>query len=194
MISNIQNGGFAHSAINKGMQIFNFKSFKTNFNKQMEKTPYYAKEGEPIYKKDMDYDEDGIVDFDELKKYCEENNISKEDINQMLKNWLIYHASKDVEEKSKEIKEDDKKHGDFEIYYSKKGDSKYDEKMDKNNDSKVSYKEYTEYCEKNFHPKENKEKEENNENTSEDLNIKMALNHYSMQNESKIESLILKEA
>ena len=39
--------------------------------------------------------------------------------------------------------------GDLEIIYAEDGDSNYDNSMDSNGDSRISYKEYLRYCEQN---------------------------------------------
>ena len=43
----------------------NFNNHKTNNN-----AAYYAKKGEPMYMKEMDADEDGVVSFEEFRNYC----------------------------------------------------------------------------------------------------------------------------
>ena len=149
------------------------------------------KKGEPIYDKEMDGDEDGIVTFDEFREYCEQNNA---DIEQLLKNWLVYHSAKNAEEIADKTKEkDDKEDTDnesSEIIYAKKGDGKYKAVMDSNNDNTITYKEYLEYCSEN-----SKEKElESNDNikNAEDLTSKKAIKEYSSNNsyypEGKVET------
>ena len=127
MLSNIANGQNS-IGINSDFGI----SFKKN-------EPYYAKKGEAIYQKDMDSDEDGVVTFDEFKDYCEQNNIPKEKINEMVKNWV---ALRSIQGMKKDSDENNLK----EFLYSQKGDYKYEEKMDVNSDNKVTYQEYMQYC------------------------------------------------
>lgn len=43
------------------------------------KPAVYAKEGDPKYNEDMDYDQDGVVTMEEYQQYCEENNINTEE-------------------------------------------------------------------------------------------------------------------
>lgn len=128
-------------ALNSSIQTIshnNFNSFLTPA-KKTQNNIYYAKEGEPIYQKDMDSDEDGIVTFDELKDYCKEN---KADIKGFLKNYIVYHATNDIEKSSEEIEKDNG------LTYAQKGDFKYEAVMDVNDDNKITYKEYRDYCAK----------------------------------------------
>ena len=80
----------------------------------------------------------------------------------MLEVRNAYHLNKKMENAQKE-QEKDCELPEEKTIYAKKGDSNYDERMDLNNDEKVTYKEYIEYCKENACPKEEKPK-----STSED--------------------------
>ena len=61
--------------------------------------------------------------------------------------------------KIKENSSDEKntiKEVESEAVYARRGDGKYDEAMDTNNDDEVSYKEYIEYCKEHSQPQEQK--------------------------------------
>ena len=124
-------------------------------------TAYYAKKGEPMYMKEMDSDEDGIVSFDEFKDYCQANGISAKEMIRMAEMASAYRTMQAQKKAEKEVKEV-KKQGnsdnniDDAAVYARRGDEKYDEAMDKNSDDKVTYKEYIEYCQENSKPQEQK--------------------------------------
>ena len=144
--------------------LLNKKSLGLNFGmKTINNTCFYAKKGEPSYMKAMDADEDGIVSFEEFKNYCEENGISPKDMMKMAQIASSYRTMQAQKEAGKTIEKQDEaetqskiKEIGSEAYYAKRGDSKYDETMDTNNDSKVSYKEYLEYCQANSKAQEQK--------------------------------------
>ena len=124
---------------------------------------YYAKKGEPMYMKEMDADEDGIVSFDEFKDYCQANGISPREMTKMVQLANSYRtmqaqqkAEKSIEKQSKFENQPEIKEVESEAVYAKRGDGKYDEAMDINNDDKVSYKEYIEYCKEHTKPQEKK--------------------------------------
>lgn len=108
-----------------------------------EEAGIYAKKGEPIYLKEMDYDEDGKVTFDEFREYCKENGLSADDITKLLETRLMYKLLAESKETQEEQKEKSDK------IYSKKGDDNYDESMDSNDDGLVTYNEYMDYCKNN---------------------------------------------
>lgn len=129
---------------------------KTNYN-----SVYYAKKGEPMYIKEMDSDDDGIVSIDEFKDYCKENDISSKEMAKMMQLASSYRIMQ--EQKKEESKKQNKYENqpeetevETEAIYAKRGDSKYDETMDLNNDDKVSYKEYIEYCQEHAKTKDKK--------------------------------------
>lgn len=153
-ISSNNNFGLQSAFVNKNGLNF---GVKTNNN-----SAYYAKKGEPMYMKEMDADEDGIVSFDEFKEYCQENDISPKEMIKMVQLANSYRTMQAQKKAAKSIKQNssgDKneiKEVESEAVYAKRGDSKYDEAMDTNNDDKVSYKEYIEYCKDHAQPKEQK--------------------------------------
>ena len=53
---------------------------------QNNKPAVYAKEGEPRYNEEMDYDGDGVVTMEEYQQYCEENNINTDEQIQSVQN------------------------------------------------------------------------------------------------------------
>ena len=63
--------------MNIGMQSSFLKTQNAGIkmNTQNNNSAYYAKKGEPMYIKEMDADEDGIISFDEFKSYCDEKGI-----------------------------------------------------------------------------------------------------------------------
>jgi hypothetical protein len=56
----------------------------SNFGNKNNNSPYYAKKGEPMYQKNMDSDDDGVISFDEFREYCKSNGISTSDMKKML--------------------------------------------------------------------------------------------------------------
>ena len=103
----------------------------------------YAKRGETIYKREMDLDKDGVISFDELHEYCNSNSA---DIQQLLKNWTTYRSGQGVEETTKSNENEQIQSRNYDTVYARKGDNKYDAVMDKDEDGKITYKEYLEYC------------------------------------------------
>lgn len=68
----------------------------------------YAKEGEPIYLKEMDYDEDGKVTFEEFREYCKDNELSSYEIKKLLEAqsaWKLMQAQKETKEEEGEQQE-----------------------------------------------------------------------------------------
>lgn len=135
----------------------NFNNHKTNNN-----SAYYAKKGEPMYMKEMDADEDGVVSFEEFRNYCDEKGISVNERIKMSQLACAYRTMQAQQKAAKKVKEEGKseKQADNEVeseaVYAKRGDGKYDEVMDTNNDDKITYKEYIEYCRENSKPQEEK--------------------------------------
>lgn len=134
----------------------NVSSFGLKMNTGKNDSAYYAKKGEPMYLKDMDSDEDGIISFEEFKDYCQANGISSKDMMKMLKARMEYHMNKNREkiENSKNTNSGSKTNN--ATVYAKEGDTKYDARMDYNNDGKVTYKEYLEYCKEHSQQKSQK--------------------------------------
>lgn len=154
--NNSNSFGLQTNSFNKKTAGLNF-GIKTNNNNSC----FYAKKGEPMYMKEMDSDEDGIVSFEEFKDYCEENGISKQEMVKMVQMANSYRIMQAQKKSENEIKKHNKSENqpesndvESEVVYAKRGDGKYDEVMDTNNDDKVSYKEYIEYCREHAQPQE----------------------------------------
>lgn len=173
---------------------------KSNWQNKSDYKNYYAKKGEPMYQKDMDEDEDGIITFEEFNNYCDANGISAEDRQLMLQNRLSWHLTQETAKKSKEIKEEDKnlQQQDKEQVYAKSGEPKYEEKMDSDSDGVITYDEYMKYCEENVSEEKEQsagtvvEKVEDPDSEAENVrpvNIGKALNTYA---ESKAEAPVSK--
>ena len=124
-------------------------------NDYADKTAYYAKKGEPMYMDEMDSDKDGTVTLDEFREYCGSKGMSTRDMVKMsqlassyrtmkAENDTIDYISKLTPNVSPKLKQ-----AESESVYAKKGDGKYNVSMDSNRDSKVTYKEYMAYCQKN---------------------------------------------
>ena len=149
----------ALNALNQNTQNlqFSLNSFMTsmlgsNFRNKSNSNNYYAKKGEPLYQKEMDSDEDGVVSFDEFRNYCKENGITAKEMSKMMEMRLAYQMTTDKENKKEETQK--AVFGELDLIYAKDGDDKFDESMDTNNDSKISYREYLRYCEQNAKPEE----------------------------------------
>lgn len=133
------------NAMSSNLSLFMTSTLKAKSNTTTNNA-YYAKKGEPMYQEDMDSDRDGIVSFDEFKEYCKNNNISEKDITDMIELRSAYRMAQDAMQKTSEK---EKFTGNLELIYAKDGDKNYDEKVDTNRDSVVSYNEYLRYCEEN---------------------------------------------
>lgn len=116
---------------------------KSTFNPSNTKGAVYAEKGQPMYQKDMDKDEDGIITLQEFNDYCDENDISYAQRKQMLENRLQYQLNTEHAEVSTKIREIKPK---TEKVYAEEGDKQYDEEMDSDGDGKVTYEEYMSYC------------------------------------------------
>lgn len=151
-----------------------------NSNLQKNNSAYYAKKGEPMYLKEMDADEDGIVSFDEFKDYCKEQGISTKEMVKMVEMANSYRTMQSQKKTSKNIQKSspDTKEIESEAVYAKRGDAKYDEVMDINNDDKITYKEYIEYCREHSKTKEKKSSASDDENVKSSKSSK-AINAYS---------------
>lgn len=117
-----------------------FNASNTNKNG----TVIYAKKGDPMYQKDMDADEDGVVTFEEFNNYCDENDISYSQRKTMLQSRLNYQLNTERTESSEQIRKIESK---SEAVYAEEGDDKYNEEIDSNNNGKITYNEYLKYCE-----------------------------------------------
>ena len=154
----------ANSAYGLQTSSINNKSLNSGI-KNNTSEPYYAKKGEPMYMKEMDADEDGVVSLDEFRDYCKENNISTKQMINMVQMASNYRTLQAEEEVSKNIEnkttnnitpvEIDTNTSTGSVY-AEKGDSKYDPAMDSNSDDKITYKEYLDYCKEHAKTSEKK--------------------------------------
>lgn len=135
-----------------------------------------VKKGQVGYMQAMDTDNDGQISLAEMNAYCEENGVGEKEklalITAMQSSKLNSKLAKeniksDDDEENKEAETAEDKNA-----YAKKGDDKYNEKMDYNKNGVVSYAEYLKY---------KSEQGENSDNNSE----KTDENETSMQNSSK---------
>ena len=121
-----------------------------NSDQSLDKVRNYAQEGELMYEKKMDLDEDGTITFDEVKVYCQQNKVS---LNEVLNNWQKYRMLENeksvTNEVIKSIEKEENESESSELIYAQKGDEKYKAEMDSNEDNKITFKEYYEYCSKN---------------------------------------------
>ncbi len=103
----------------------------------------YAEKGQPMYQKDMDKDEDGVITLKEFNDYCDENDINYAKRKQMLENRLQYQLNTEHAKISAEIS---KIKPESKEIYAEEGDDKYDEEIDEDGDGKITYEEYLKYC------------------------------------------------
>lgn len=177
--------GISLGVTNTSNQSFGIK----NNNFSQKKNAVYATKGEPMYQKEMDADEDGVITFKEFMDYCDENGIGYKERVLMLNNRLNYQLNKKTEESSEKVKEEAKKAEESENtedeisaekIYARKGDSNYEEVIDGNDDGKITYEEYMEYCrkqsenstEQEFLPKAEVIKTENTDTKEEQIVVK----------------------
>lgn len=154
----------------------------------------YAEKGQPMYQKDMDKDEDGVITLEEFTTYCDENDISYTQRKQMLENRLNYQLRTEHAKVSTEISKIKPKE---EEIYAKEGDEKYDEEIDENGDGKITYDEYIKYCEE--HEKDAPENSSSAKMEKEDdevviKNPSKAILSYSKSENGEVESKIKNEA
>lgn len=177
------------------------------------KNAVYATKGEPMYQKEMDTDEDGVITFKEFMDYCDENGIGYKERVLMLNNRMTYQLNKKTAESSEKVQQEAEKaeesksteeNNDSEKVYARKGDANYEEVIDGNDDGTITYAEYMEYCRKQsensadqaFSPKAEAVKTENPETKEEQIVVKdyaKAFKSYA-NSESKAESKIEDEA
>lgn len=177
------------------------------------KNAVYATKGEPMYQKEMDADEDGVITFKEFMDYCDENGIGYKERVLMLNNRMTYQLNKKTAESSEKVQQEAEKaeesksteeNNDSEKVYARKGDTNYEEVIDGNDDGTITYAEYMEYCRKQsensvdqaFSPKAEAVKTENPETKEEQIVVKdyaKAFKSYA-NSESKAESKIEDEA
>lgn len=143
--------GISIGITNSSNQSFGIQN--NNFSKG--KNSVYATKGEPMYQKEMDADEDGIITFDEFNEYCDANGIDYKMRILLLNNRMMYKFSKDNEESSKKVKDEAEKAEksakveDVESEISTKTDKDLtlDEIINSDNEDKLTYEEYMQYCE-----------------------------------------------
>lgn len=165
----------------------------SSFNSKA-KGAVYAEKGQPMYQKDMDKDEDGIITLQEFNDYCDENDISYAQRKQMLENRLQYQLNTEHAEASAKIREIKPE---TEEVYAEEGEECYDEAMDEDGDGKVTYEEYLKYCEEHA---EEFPKESGNaviENDKEEVKIKdsaKAVSRYAKVEKGEAESKVEDQA
>ncbi len=155
----------------------------------------YAKKGDPMYQKEMDADEDGVITLEEFRDYCKEHDISVKQQQQMLKDRLNYQLNTQRAESSEQISQIK---SDADSVYAKEGDDKYSEEMDANNDGKITYDEYMKYCKEHEENKDTQRPEKAElEKTEEKVVVKnegKAINKYAKTETEAPESKIEGEA
>lgn len=147
--------------VNNNNLMLNSQVMKSSFSpiasmNSKAKGAVYAEKGQPMYQKDMDKDEDGIITLQEFNDYCDENDISYAQRKQMLENRLQYQLNTEHAKASEEVR---KIQPEIEKVYAEEGDEEYDKAMDEDGDGKVTYDEYMKYCNEQ---EETKEKEPSN--------------------------------
>ena len=196
------------TGIGLGVTNIGNKSFgiQTN-NFSNSKNAVYATKGEPMYQKEMDIDEDGVITFKEFMDYCDEKGIEYKERVLMLNNRMTYQLNKKAAESSEKVQQEAEKaeeNSDSEKVYARKGDTNYEEVIDGNDDGTITYAEYMEYCRKQsensaeqaFSPKAEAVKTENPDTKEEQIVVKdyaKAFKSYA-NSESKAESKIENEA
>lgn len=108
-----------------------------------------VKKGETGFMEQMDIDGDGEISLEEFNTYCAENGINEEDKIALLTTIQSAKQNSKIADNVEEDKEDETEESFSKIIYAKKGDDKYDEKMDVNQDNTITYSEYFEYINKN---------------------------------------------
>ena len=178
--------------------IQSMSSMSANFNNTTvgkNDTVVYARKGEPMYQKDMDADEDGVVTFEEFNNYCDENDISYAQRSEMLQNRLNFQLHSDRARSSEEIRKIESK---GEALYAEEGDDKYTEEMDSNSDGKITYEEYMKYCEEQEQAQDTPQPEKAQLTTDEEKvvvkNEGKAINKYAKAESEETESKVEKEA
>ena len=117
-----------------------------------------AQKGQAGYMKEMDADDDGKITLEEFNQYCEENGLSSEDKMKLLTCMQVSQMNEKISEDTKKAQDEEKKkekaeenkssETDDKSIYAKKGDDKYNEEMDANNNGSITYAEYIEYLNK----------------------------------------------
>ena len=118
-------------------------------------TAEFAKKGEPIYMSDMGTDGDGTVTLDEYKDYCKSKGISTREMVKMSKLAASYRTMKAENETIDYISKlipnvhPNVKQTDSNSAYTNHTDNRYNVSNDTNQNKKVSYNEYMDYCKQN---------------------------------------------
>ena len=183
------------SSLNARVPSLNSNS-RTNGNSDA----YFAKKGEPMYMKEMDPDEDGIVSLDEFKDYCKDKGISERDMTKMIQMSNSYRELLNQTSKNNSKNTIDYPAGDLldkinsknnNKTYAVSGDKKYNEAMDSDNDGKVTYKEYIDYCVEHVKTKEQKSNtkvEQTEDGVFKTTSIGKALNAYASSEAAPVKS------
>ncbi len=117
-----------------------------------------AKKGQAGYMKEMDADNDRKVTLEEFNQYCEENGLSSEDKMKLLTCMQVSQMNEKISEDNKKTQEEEEKKekteekssskNDAKSIYAKKGDDKYNQEMDANDNGTITYAEYIDYINK----------------------------------------------
>ena len=117
-----------------------------------------AKKGQAGYMKEMDADNDRKVTLEEFNQYCEENGLSSEDKMKLLTCMQVSQMNEKISEDNKKTQEEEEKKekteekssskNDNKSIYAKKGDDKYNQEMDANDNGTITYAEYIDYINK----------------------------------------------
>lgn len=117
-----------------------------------------AKKGQAGYMKEMDADNDRKVTLEEFNQYCEENGLSSEDKMKLLTCMQVSQMNEKISEDNKKTQEEEEKKekteekssskNDDKSIYAKKGDDKYNQEMDANDNGTITYAEYIDYINK----------------------------------------------
>ena len=167
----------------------NIQNRTNNVNDTKNQTAEYAKKGEPMYMPEMDSDEDGVVTLDEYRDYCKSKGISTKSMIKMSQMAASYRTMKAEDEAINYISKLIPNIGPK----LKQADSnsantnKFNISNDVNNDKNVSYKEYMEYCEKNYASHDinaNTKVEEDNDGSIKISNYGKAIKSYANNNKT----------
>ncbi len=118
-------------------------------------TAEYAKKGEPMYMSEMDTDGDGTVTLDEYKDYCKSKGISTREMVKMSKLAASYRTMKAENETIDYISKlipnvhPNLKQAEPNSAQTNHTNNRYNISNDTNQNKKVSYNEYMDYCNKN---------------------------------------------
>lgn len=178
---------------------WNNNVLKDSLNKSSQKNGDYAKKivlankGEMGYFAQMDLNRDGIITLDEFNQYCEENSIGDEEKQKLFE---IMQMGKTIDALKKEINKSNEENDETQAFedksiYAKKGDDKYDEKMDENKDSKITYKEYMDYCAKYANSKDEKQ---NSGSEPKPFKVKNAIDAYNKKQTQEAQIQVESEA